>query len=279
MDELSAAFDTMVVIGFVMIAIVLVPTWRSSEIYRLKTWFALMFGEELAFGLCLLQAALIYGAPVLLSLSFTVELYVVLFDAVRTIGHGGRRESSQWFIAIPLIFYFTVLCEVFVTGLLDHNKILESDLTVFADPESLRYYITSIIGLFAFLAVLILELVMLHMLVVTRNELGLHRSTNDAMFPASLFFRALLFSLYTALGISLSAVALLSTSALVPYDVLFFPTFCIVVAIIFGTQKDILKFYRDLFVKRMKNRDSLRQIPDALEMPIRQAAKEDYLDA
>ncbi|KAF9012145.1 hypothetical protein BDZ89DRAFT_483547 [Hymenopellis radicata] len=143
-----AAFDTLVVIGFVMIAIVLVPAWRSSEIYRLKTWFALMiaglvhsvsfflvvgrqFGEEPAFGLCLLQASLIYGAPVL---------------------------------------------------------------------------------------------------------------------------------------------------AFSPYWVLLFPTFCIVISIIFGTQKDILKFYRDLFVKRTKNRDSLRLIPDALEMPIRQSAKDDFLD-
>ncbi len=77
-----AAFDAMVVIGIVAIVIVLVPAWRSTEIYRLRTWFALMiaglvysvsfflivgrqFGEEPAFGLCLLQASMIYGAPVL----------------------------------------------------------------------------------------------------------------------------------------------------------------------------------------------------------------------
>ncbi|KAF9012135.1 hypothetical protein BDZ89DRAFT_1142997 [Hymenopellis radicata] len=298
---LVAAFDTMVVIGFVMIAIVLVPAWRSSEICRLKTWFALMiaglvysvsyflivgrqFGEEPAFGLCLLQASLIYAAPVLtstFSLSFTVELYVILFDAVRGVGPG-RCESSKWFIAIPLIIYFAVLCEVLVTGLLDHTKIVRNPSHVYCHATvSYPYYVTSIVGLFTFLAVLVLEVVMLHMLVVTRKELGLHRSTNDAMFPAGLFFRALLFSLYTALGIVLSAVALASTHALFPYEVLFFPTFCIVVAVIFGTQKDILKFYRDLFVKRTENRDStsLRQIPDAVEMPMRRSAKDDFLDA
>ncbi|KAF8891557.1 hypothetical protein CPB85DRAFT_1257785 [Mucidula mucida] len=213
----------MVVIGFVMIAIVLVPAWRSSEIYRLKTWFALMiaglfysvsyfltvgrqFGEEPAFGLCLLQAALIYGAPVLtssLSLSFTVEvnfasspvfraLLIIVWIACELLAMGGVASRRNGLI--PCLVHRDT-SHLLLYGIV-------RSLRVFADPESLRYYITSIIGLFAFLAVLILE--------------------------PSLFFRALLFSLYTALGISLSAVALLSTSALVPYDVLFFPTFCIV---------------------------------------------------
>ncbi|KAF9012147.1 hypothetical protein BDZ89DRAFT_483559 [Hymenopellis radicata] len=294
---LVAAFDTMVVIGFVMIAMVLVAAWRSSEIYRLKTWFGLMiaglvysvsyflivgrqFGEEPAFGLCLLQASLIYGAPVLCSscsLAFTVELYVILFDAVRGAGRG-RRGSSKWLIAMPLINYFAVLCGVFVTGLLDHRKIVRNPSHVYCYATvSYPYYITGIIGLFTFLTVLVLEVVMLHMLVVTRKDLGLHRSANET-FPASLFFRALLFSVWTALGIGLSAVALISTSAFSPYWVLLFPTFCIVIAIIFGTQKDILKFYRDLFLRRTKNRDSLRLIPDALEMPIRRSAKDDFVD-
>ncbi|KAF9017598.1 hypothetical protein BDZ89DRAFT_1074693 [Hymenopellis radicata] len=274
---LVAAFDTLVVIGFVMIAIVL--TWFALMIAGLVysvSYFLIVgrqFGEEPAFGLCLLQASLIYGAPVLcssFSLSFTVELYVILFDAVRGAGRG-RRGSSKWFIAIPLIFYFAVLCEVFVTGLLDHSKIVRNPSHVYCYATvSYPYYITSIVGLFAFLTVLVLEVVMLHMLVVTRKELGLHRSTNDAMFPASLFFRALLFSLYTAMGIGLSAVALVSTSALFPYDVLSFP----------ACTSDVLKFYRDFFVKRTRDRrDSLREIPDALEMPIRRSAKDDFLDA
>ncbi|KAF9017591.1 hypothetical protein BDZ89DRAFT_1074683 [Hymenopellis radicata] len=225
-----AAFDTLVVIGFVMIAIVLVPAWRSSEIYRLKTWFALMiaglvysvsfflivgrqFGEEPAFGLCLLQASLIYGAPVLTS-SFSLSFY----RRMRGVGRG-RRESSKW------------------TGLPDHRKIVRNPSHVYCYATvSYPYYITGVVGLFTFLAVLVLE------------------------------------------GIGLSAVGLISTTAFSPYWVLLFPTFCIVISIIFGTQKDILKFYRDLFVKRTKNRDSLRLIPDALEMPIRQSAKDDFLD-
>ncbi|KAF8917526.1 hypothetical protein CPB85DRAFT_1452710 [Mucidula mucida] len=234
---LVAAFDTMVVISFVMIAIVLIPAWRLSEIYRLKTWFALMiaglvysvsfflivgrqFGEEPPFGLCLLEASLIYGAPVLtssLSLLFASELYVILFDAVRSVGRG-RRESSKW------------------TGLLDHSKILRNPSHVYCYATvSCPYYITDVVGLFTFIT----------------NGLG----------PRSL-----------------SAVALISTTVFSPYWVLLFPTFCIAVSIIFGTQKDILKFYRDLFVKQTKSRDSLRQIPDALEMPIRRSAKDDCLD-
>ncbi|KAF8917528.1 hypothetical protein CPB85DRAFT_169294 [Mucidula mucida] len=294
---LVATFDTMVVVGFVMIAIVLVPAWRSSEIHRLKTWFAFMisglvasgsylmivghqFGEEPAFGLCLVQASLIYGAPVLtgsFSLSFTVELYSILFNAVRC-GGCGRHKSSKWFIAIPLIVYFGVLCEVFVTGLLDHSKIARNSSHVYCTATvSYPYYITGIVDLFTTMTILVLEVVMLHMLVVTRKELGLHRSAND-MFPASLFFRALLFSFWTVLAIGLSAVVLVSTIEFSPYWVVFFPAFCIAVAIIFGTQKDILEFYRDFFTKRTKNRDSLRQIPDALELPIGRCANDDFVD-
>ncbi|KDR76147.1 hypothetical protein GALMADRAFT_225829 [Galerina marginata CBS 339.88] len=89
-------------------------------------------GPQPNVGLCLFQAMLIYAFPVLCAFSaasFTLQVYLSIHLALKS-DSKLSKASQTWLLVVPCAFFFAVLLEVFIVGLLDIAEVKRDPMGV-----------------------------------------------------------------------------------------------------------------------------------------------------
>ncbi|SJL08549.1 uncharacterized protein ARMOST_11915 [Armillaria ostoyae] len=147
MNTLVIAFDTLQVLGLVLLLALLAPALFSSNIKRTATWFGmivsgiiycasyliLMFiggqgGSEPSTGVCLFQACLVHSTPIFgtsCALSFVMDLSVSFFCTF--LGKTPPRVTPIILLASSSLLFMIGGLEALVTGLKDPEDVRRNE--------------------------------------------------------------------------------------------------------------------------------------------------------
>jgi len=255
-------FNVFCVLGVCSLGLVAATAHFSSTVHRSGLWFRhiiswtiysasylLLIGNQFTpappFGLCMVQAALIYAAPTLPTLSavcFVVDLYISLSSVV----HGKRKirpAVAKFLLVFPQIIYVLV----FFAALL----VVQDPGVVVRDFDHLYCHITSTTPslvsatIVICTGVFIVPLEIWIAVIVCRNWVTFRRSTltvKDPQTSLTMLIRVALYTVMSLTGVGLSSMDLANTTAEV-YWRLVLPIVPFLAAITFGTQTDLMKCY------------------------------------
>ncbi|KAJ7429674.1 hypothetical protein B0H11DRAFT_1056457 [Mycena galericulata] len=259
---LLAIYNFLQIFGFVSLAIVVLTAWLSHTVHRTAAWYSFMgswmyfclcyfliagqqVGAEPSFGVCMTQAALIYSAPPLtscVSLAFLLQLYTT----VATVLKNGQM-SRTWTMVLhlfPFAVPFIIFWEALIIGLFHPHDVVRDSSGMFCSFTKITFQVklTAAIVLLAMIAMLVFEALTLVLLL--RNWTAFQRlrihPNNAVSLP--LIIRVSVFSFLPMVAMVMSSLSLLPNSPVADAKsnlvVAFLPS---AAAVIFGTQRDILK--------------------------------------
>ncbi|KAK0236699.1 hypothetical protein EDD85DRAFT_1023515 [Armillaria nabsnona] len=261
-NTLVIAFDTLLVLGLVLLLALLAPALFSSNIKRTATWFGmiisliiycasysiLMFiggqdGPEPSPGVCLFQACLVHSTPpfsIFCGLSFAMELLVHFFRTFR--GKTPSRITPIILLVSSSFLSFCVALEVLVVGLKSPGDVQRNESHLYCHvTTTIPNLVACILGIVMSLATMIAEVVIVVIIRKNMVELGRGPSSLPTHFPIRLFS----LSACICLVVCVSVYSLINPpgggTLSAWYILLNAGPIC--VAVTFGTQKDILCFY------------------------------------
>ncbi|KAJ6609040.1 hypothetical protein B0H10DRAFT_2065719 [Mycena sp. CBHHK59/15] len=263
-----AIFNAISFLAVFSLALVAATAYFSSTVHRSGLWFRhiiswilysavflLLIGRQLGpnppFGLCMVQAALIYAAPTFPTLSafgFVADLYIGLSAAVyrkRKI----RPALTTFLLRFPQIVSLCIFLEVIMSVgdprvVVRHTSHLYCHVTV-PTPSLISASIIVGTGLLIFpLEIWIAVILCLNWMAFRRSQ-----SRPDPHVSLTMFIRVGLFTVMSLLGIGLSSLSLGTSNVAKPFWTrLVLPIVPIIAAVTFGSQEDIMKswiFWRD----------------------------------
>ncbi|KAJ7931580.1 hypothetical protein B0H13DRAFT_1958907 [Mycena leptocephala] len=266
-DVQVTLFNTFSFLGVFSLTLVVATAHFSPTVHRSPLWFRHMIawivysvsfllligrqsGPPPPFGLCLVQASLVYASPTLPTLSalaFAVDLYIGLSAAV----HRKRKirpALSRFLLVFPQLVFVGVVLEVIL--------VTEDPAVVVRDSSHLYCHITastpSIVSACIVIGtgLVIFPLEFWIAIVLCRNWVAFRHSPESRSDPTvslTMFIRVALFTVISMTGVGLSSFSLGSPNSN-PYWSLVLPIVPTIAAITFGSQKDIMKalvFWRE----------------------------------
>ncbi|KAJ7590627.1 hypothetical protein C8J56DRAFT_538345 [Mycena floridula] len=267
------AFDTLAFAGFFLLALVLIPVILFKQVPRNRTWFGLIlgwmlysvsyililgrqFGPAPPFGLCMLQAILIYTMPTMngwTHLAFVTEVYMdlrmVLFRKQK------RSDHVQALVVIPYTMSFVSFIGAFLL-LNDPTDVQRNNSHMFCHikrpgPSTL----TGILCAIPVLLALLLESYMTRLLI--RHWKTFRRADSRSPVSLSILIRILAFTAVLVAGFGLTVTSFASRVTAVNemlWDILLL-TLPILAALAFGTRRDVMYGWV-LWWRRIHSRDS-----------------------
>ncbi|TFK31545.1 hypothetical protein BDQ12DRAFT_118711 [Crucibulum laeve] len=263
------AFNMLVIIATCMIGTVLTIAILSPSIHRRKTWYSLMaafmvfattglpiighqLGPDPPFSLCLFQAALVYAIPPLAILSvacFIFDLRFMVLSLVHRKEFVGQK-TELLLILLPWAVFFTIITEILVLVHMAGRSTIERSLTQFYCHVTLHtpLVVTTALSVVSWAITVPLEIWTAG--VLYKNWTICRRmNVIDSQIYASTLIRSGVLTIGLAIGIGLTACAFNIERA--SWDMCF-PLAPILVAIAFGTHKDMIRAC--MFWKRIKLR-------------------------
>ncbi|KAJ8074955.1 hypothetical protein PM082_019282 [Marasmius tenuissimus] len=255
-------FNTLQILGFALNTIVvLTVAINNKQIRRTAVWYMFMVGwvlwctahallmlagyqgsEEPPTAFCLFQAALVYAFPpgmALLTLAILAQLYAVMHATIRQ--RCPPENINILFVSVPLVAFSGIFVQVLVVGIRDPAMVTRDATLMYCNTKSTTPPKTSalIVGL-ASVMMLILESFVIVALVNHWGTIARFRQVPGNVLSGTMAFRVTIFSFMPMIALILSVVAVLSehASAISHVAIAFLPT---IAALIFGTQKDVLK--------------------------------------
>ncbi|KAJ6489612.1 hypothetical protein C8R47DRAFT_473805 [Mycena vitilis] len=264
-DEVTL-FNSFSFLGVFFLTVVIGTAYFSSTVHRSGLWFRhmmawiiysasylLLLGRQLGpappLGLCMVQAALIYAAPTLPTLSalcFSIDLYIGLTAAVHREKKRVRPMLANFLLAFPQLVFVAVILEVLL--------FIQDPKIVARDPSHLYCHVTartpSLVSAYIVIAtgLVIIPLEIWIGVVLYRNWAAFRHSPQiNPQVSLSMFVRVGLFTVVSMTGVGLSSFKIVSRDSN-PYWSLVLPSVPILAAITFGSQEDIMKslvFWRE----------------------------------
>ncbi|KAK0213561.1 hypothetical protein IW262DRAFT_315548 [Armillaria fumosa] len=260
-NALVIVFDTLQVLGFVLLLALLAPALFSPNIKRTATWFGmiisviiycasysfLMFiggqdGPEPSPGVCLFQACLVHSTPALsifCVLSFVVELLVHFFRTFR--GQTPSRMTPIVLLASSSFLSLGVASEVLVVGLKSPGDVQRNESRLYCHVTTpIPNLVVCILSILMSLATMIAEVVVVVVIRKTMVKPGREPSS----LPRQLLIRLFSFSACICLVVCISVYSLIDHSG-GSYSAWYILLNAVPIGAIvtFGTRKDILCFY------------------------------------
>ncbi|KAF5327130.1 hypothetical protein D9619_004956 [Psilocybe cf. subviscida] len=282
--HLIVLFDTLFIVGLVSLAAIVLTAWLSPTIRRSSTWFMFIWswllisianiilvgqqtGTEPMAGICLFQAMLVYGLPVLSSfyaVTFTLQVYLTIQGAMQ----GRSTMSKKQLIgihALPIVSCVGVFIEVLVIGLSSPDTVARDDTGMICHltssfPRRLTAGITILaMVLFIFFGFLLFR-------IVRRRQdafLEISGPGTKAYLSGDVVIRVLVFSCCPTFALAISGLKYLSSS----HDKdatsnLILAGLPLVASFIFGSQKDILRVWTS-FIPRQGMDPDVKEIKPA----------------
>ncbi|PBK92472.1 hypothetical protein ARMGADRAFT_161566 [Armillaria gallica] len=263
---LVIAFDTLQVLGLVLLLALLAPALFSSNIKRTATWFGmivsgiiycasyliLMFiggqgGSEPSAGVCLFQACLVHSTPifgVFCALSFVTDLSVSFFCTF--LGKTPPRVTPIIFLASSSLLFMIGGLEALVTGLKNPGDVRRNGSHLYCHittPEIALVF--CILGVIISFATIIAEVVMVVIMRKTIVKLRRQSSSPNIELPTSLLVRLFSFSVCICFVLCINVYSLVGPSKGSAHSAWYYllDTAPIGGVVTFATQRDILYFY------------------------------------
>ncbi|KAJ7756491.1 hypothetical protein DFH07DRAFT_820762 [Mycena maculata] len=274
-------FDVLQLLALVLLAAMLLPALIARSVQRMKTWFNLIVaaiiycisfllllghqsGPEPPFALCVFQAGLIYAAPATVAaagFAFVIELYLRFSSTLAVTELNGRCITILLFLS-PIAHLVVFWVSIF-TGL---SQPIGDDPIVQRSASGLYCNInspvpTTVTGVtvILFIALMIITEVYTIIYLVRRRSGFRGIRLPSGTFPLSLFIRTASYTMAGGLGIILVDILMNSsaeTSSNSRYVVLdLMAIIPLSLALVFGSQADILGVYMFWRKKRYQNPD------------------------
>ncbi|KAI0337239.1 hypothetical protein BDW22DRAFT_1433464 [Trametopsis cervina] len=223
-------------------------TWIIYVIsYTLLLYSGHQFSEEPpAFALCLTQAALVYGAPVLVA-SSTVSLVVQIWFSLRMVvtwqqPEHRARAPSYWtvlLVAMPYIVWFPVTMAALSLGLADHDSVVRSDSADYCSiATGVPGHITA--GLVAFFVVIAIVFEALIANFLRRYWGAYNKLRPVGQIGLSMVIRTACFLALNIIAVSQIVVFLAKQFTIANIWISITP---IAAVAVFGTQRDIMRVW------------------------------------
>ncbi|KAJ6518871.1 hypothetical protein C8R45DRAFT_949587 [Mycena sanguinolenta] len=258
-------FNSLFTVALVLLTIVILPPIFSRNVRRNALWFTfigswllycasglLLVGHQLGpdppFDICLIQASLIHSVPTLGSVAgacFIVDLYCTLrVSLLRSYWIPMRRTPAL--LALPAVAFFSLFWLSLGIGLQDHTTVNRLQNMFCHINTGLPTLVGSLLSGFSIAVAIGVEIAAGIMIFNSRPTLSAEKSPSDSDQPIApgMAIRILLFSLLTVLGLVLSAVMLFHFSDTDIHGNFMLPILPILVAILFGAQRDIILGWR-----------------------------------
>ncbi|KAK7016363.1 hypothetical protein R3P38DRAFT_1404345 [Favolaschia claudopus] len=258
-------FDFILILAFVLLILILIPALFSSTVVRIKSWFAVVMtsllccvsfllllgqqtGAEPNLPICLLSASLIYAGPPLVACSgvlLVVELYLRLRSTILSKTVNETLVSLMLWV-LPIVHALSSWVTL-LTGLSDISSIRRDPTGLYCHVEHPGPTLTTgvLVAVFQVL-MFIFEGLSIRLLVKKRMSIR-HVRINSRDFPSSLFFRTAMYTFIGGLVVitvlimnttsttrSIGSYIMVNLLAIMP----------LLVAVVFGTQQEILNWYR-----------------------------------
>ncbi|KAF7308839.1 hypothetical protein MKEN_01083800 [Mycena kentingensis (nom. inval.)] len=258
------AFNLLVVLALLLLSLVVATAYFAARVRRSGLWFRhliswivysasflLLFGHQTGppppFGLCAIQAAFIYAAPTLPTLSalaFVIDLYIGLSAVVHKKGKINEK-FAKFLRRFPAVVYVCVFFEAILT--------VTEPGVVSRDIRHLNLYcnITSALptkvsaGIVIMAGIIIVPLEIWITIIFVKDWVAYRRSperANDPEVSCNMFIRVALYTIVAFVAVGLSSASIGITTPH-PFWSLTLAIVPILAAIAFGTQKDLLKCY------------------------------------
>ncbi|KAF7370542.1 hypothetical protein MSAN_00686400 [Mycena sanguinolenta] len=275
-------FNSLFTVALVLLTIVILPAIFSRNVRRNALWFTfigswllycvsglLLVGHQLGpdppFGICLLQAALIHSVPTLGSVAggcFIVDVIVfhtetlpvaLVLDTNETHANGDypsylqdTNSSFPQLLAFPAFAFFSLFWLSLGIGLQDHTTVNRVQNMFCHINTGLPTLVGSLLSGFSIAVAIAVEIAAGIMIYTSRPTLSDAKSPSDSNQPIArgMVIRICLFSLLTVLGLVLSAVMLFHFNDTDIQGNFLLPILPILVAILFGAQRDIILGWR-----------------------------------
>jgi len=259
-----SVFNTLFTIGLILLTLVMLPPVFSRNARRSPLWFTFMgswllycvsglllvgnqLGPDPPFALCLVQASLIHSVPTLGSIAgvcFIIDLYLTLrFSLYRSYWIPLRRTPTL--LAFPAIGFFALTWLSLGIGLQDHTTVNRLQNMFCHINTGLPTLVGAILSGWSIAIAIGVEIAAALLLYRNRPRLQGEKSTESGPpIARSMVIRILLFSLLTVLGLALSAVMLFHFDDTDIKGNFMLPILPIMVAVLFGAQKDIILGWR-----------------------------------
>jgi len=257
-------FNSLFTVGLILLAAVIGPAIFSRNVRRSPLWFAFMgswvfycvacmllvghqLGPDPPFGICLFQAALIHSIPTLATIAgvcFIVDVYCTLrVSLLRSYWIPMRRTPTL--LAIPAVAFLVLFFLSLGTGLQDHTTVNRVQNMFCRINTGLPTLVGAILSGWAALIAIGVEIAAAMMLYRSRPTLSEKPlSDSEPSIALSMLIRILLFSLFTVLGLILSAIMLFHFDDTDITGNIMLPILPILMAVLFGAQKDIILGWR-----------------------------------
>ncbi|KAF8916005.1 hypothetical protein CPB85DRAFT_1432381 [Mucidula mucida] len=269
-------FDSLLGAGFLLVLGILVIAAWSPQVRRSKTWFAFLgaalvwsitylvllgqqFGRAPSYGLCVFQTCLVYAIPPLTAtagLCMVVELYMRVSCGVFEKAVNERLVWMEFVIntlqlvLLPPVVHLAVFFEASSVALAHRELVSREDFGLYCHLNSstsidvaLPSKTSAIVSLVATsLAVLFLGYIVF-LLVYHGRKSRIYTEGMTHAFSVSLFIRTAVLITITMVGVALAAVSYTRDGANANPAAMWSIAMASVplcVAILFGTQKDIL---------------------------------------
>jgi hypothetical protein len=226
----------------------------SSIIYLLLAFAGMQSGPQPPFGLCLTQAVLAYGAPVMTvyaMLSCVVVLWSVI-DHLTSRSEAARREDlwQKSLLFVPYAIALVMIITATVTGLQDRTAVQRAGSGIYCViANGVPGKINAVLCASAAIATLGLEI---SIGIKCHKHKKLYRS--QAQLPMGMLVRVMIFTVVGLLGIGVSLVFV--TSVFTPLPNIFIGLMPVAAFLIFGSQQDII----DVWLCRRARRSSFQPI-------------------
>ncbi|ESK80732.1 hypothetical protein Moror_2973 [Moniliophthora roreri MCA 2997] len=256
-------FDVLHGSALFLLLLTILPPLVSKSVRRMKTWYALMVssimfsssfllllgqqsGPSPAFGVCVYQAGLIYATPATLSaagLTFVIELHWRLCSAFT--GQELDYARVNMILFLPPIVHLSIFFLTLFFGLSNPSLVERLPNGMYCHVDS--RVPTTAVGVTVVL--MLIAMILMEFFTISRlwhrrkNCTDIRVNGSDGHYPLQSFIRITVYTLIGGLGIVLvdllvntlsdDSTAALCLLAVVPLSV----------ALLFGTQMDIISFY------------------------------------
>ncbi|KAF7312371.1 hypothetical protein MIND_00250400 [Mycena indigotica] len=260
--RLLAVFNFLQIFGFMVVLITIIVAWMSPGVHRTRVWYSFMLswlfyclsyfmlaggqvGPEPAFSVCLVQAALIYSGPVLIS-SATLSLILYMYLTLSFVLRNGTPTSKRHTTMIQVYPYIAWALR-FIVALsigLSHQSFVARDTTGFYChfTNAVQATISAVIALITVLIMIFLEVRIA--ILLSRNWVAFRKFHPNSQSGISLplIIRLCIFTIMSIVGLGLTALSFLPQSTVdegkTHLAAAIIPCFA---GFIFGTQKDTFK--------------------------------------
>jgi hypothetical protein len=207
--------------------------------------------------LCLVSATLVTALTPMVSVAGLAIVYHIWSTLVLESEPKRLMQRIIILVILPYIVFMGFSSAAVTIGLLYPDKVVRASFYCVVQVEPLLITV----GAFSFLACLIAVImeVWIAVVMLRHRDRAKKRGTD-----VQLVFRIFAFGFYLLLGLGLSIVSVVDFSSIIPD--MFFSTYGLAVFIIFGSQKDVLRTWRNLGRKDKNTGSEFQLANDSKEM-------------